>query len=93
MKRNYRNQMGCHNCKHCFKETLDIEPEIYDYFCTKDTLPRPPCLSEVMNEAHGESETEEDDWLKWAHGKDVEPQCICDDWQLRKILFGSDGFK
>jgi hypothetical protein len=88
----YREQGGCHNCRHCFiMFEYDCGPS---YFCTLGGVHRPPCGSVAMGEfdmpaTYGddyeawESATNAryEAWSQWAIHREVAAFGICDNWE------------
>ena len=81
---NYRQQDGCHSCKHVFVE--------YGYqhvakFCTKNAPERPKGAEHEQEDMdfHGEGADANleicDQWDKWRRGRGVRREGICDDFE------------
>jgi len=77
----YREQHGCHDCKHVFK-MYDWD-ECTTYYCTYGAPPRPPCGSVAMDETWDCEGFEEglENWLKWAEPRQVKAWGICDKYE------------
>ena len=77
---NYREQNGCHNCKHVFIYEEYEEESVY--FCCHNALPRPLCMSLLMGETISGMGQEFVDahwaWEEWAKNRQVEPWGICE---------------
>ncbi len=84
---NYREQNGCHNCRHVF---LRYEYDDTDeYYCTLNAPERPMCNSVNMNEWAGTVERSmtlathdriEKAWRAWKKDREVKAWGICDAW-------------
>ena len=87
----YREQDGCHNCRHVFVLREHDDPDTL--YCTEDGTTRPPtpwvAMDEIADVLDGE------DWHKrmrvinkawdaWAEGREVHPAGICDQYETKR---------
>jgi hypothetical protein len=80
----YRNQDGCHDCRHVFVKYEHDDPPFY--FCTLNAPPRPLCCSVAMDETVPDDGTIDfvsfreanKRWEEWASVREVQAYGICD---------------
>ena len=82
---NYREQDGCHNCRHVFVRYEYEEDD--EFYCALNAPPRPMTNSVAMNEWAGNVERSttlatherlEKAWRKWKKDREVKAFGICD---------------
>jgi len=77
----YKEQNGCHNCKHCFERgDYDEGPEC---FCNIND-DRPKCGSTAMNEVFDFKRKDMDEydlWEEWAEKNRVHAWGICEKYK------------
>ena len=81
---NYREQNGCHNCKHVF--IYEEYEEEDTYYCCFNAPPRPLCMSVHMGETTSSMRQEfrqefseaNRAWEEWAKNRRVEAWGICE---------------
>lgn len=92
--KNLREQDGCWNCKHHFRQVEFDDPDTL--YCTYKHRPRPPCGSTAMGESFAFSidkkkrlsEKEKykvlskmiEDWEAWSKDREVHEYNICDNY-------------
>lgn len=85
----YREQPGCHSCRHRFLYYEWDEDD--EYFCTLNASPRPKCDSTAMGpeerwgaiNPHPENPTYVvTAWEAWRKAHAVQPWGICDGWEV-----------
>ena len=77
--KNLRIQNGCHNCRHVF---VYYEYDEHDrYYCAFDGINRPPSPSVAMEEVDEITTDVFDKFDQWAKGRNVDRECICDNWE------------
>ncbi len=90
--KSYREQDGCHGCKHCFIESdYDAGPV---YYCTFRAPPRPRCGSCAMQAERWDRKDGKtlagrawsrafNAWEKWRKGREVQPWGRCEHYEQR----------
>lgn len=75
--KNYRNQVGCNNCKHIFiYREYDRDDE---YYCSFKAGKRPLCGSMAMDEDFPwDDRDKQNKWDDWAKGREVLREGLCD---------------
>lgn len=86
----YRQQNGCHNCKHVF------EYKEHDcgstYYCTLGAPKRPMCMSVQLGEHpipydHDLQDRMHKEWDDWTTNRSVDVFGICDYWSEQSNAF------
>jgi hypothetical protein len=88
--KNYRQQDGCNNCQHAYKPWSEGS---HSYYCTLDSLPRPPNPYSDWPISMGELDQEamkidpfktfmqaEEVFNVWAKGRHVHSHGICEEY-------------
>lgn len=88
--KSYKDQNGCHNCKHRY-DVLYYDPEELPWmYCTFKTT-RPLSTIEIRKKTHQGRQTPGihfdliEKWAEWAKDHTVEPYGVCDHHKNEKI--------
>lgn len=82
----YKEQSGCHSCRHVFVLVDHGDP--LRLYCALDADKRPPCMSSAMDECPGLYDKDQSTyaaayhaWKEWSAGRYVEARGICERYE------------